>query len=710
MRPINSLKLHNFRGFSGEHTVDLDADLVLVTGKNGTGKTSLLLAIDLLLNGPTSLIQNTADLKTSTATSGRLELMGHSPLQVDLSSLPARRAYADLLERAQFFFPEGLVSPENSQDILSIVAPTATAWQSIRGALEDAQFELTTAKTAIFVQRFDVERERRTVAQRFEQAKSKFSLEDALDFPWVATVLDSQSLLIQSGNLANYWQSQLRNLLDKLAEVAGLDTPIATATETDRVLDSIGQACEALRSKVESSKPVDAYGHAPVDALRRTLGNVDSDWEIDWSELFGPKAQDEISKASEIEKQFAENQQRLSVIREQRSRLEVGSNALAPSLEQIGEQAEGWLESLRGLPESMRDEGAQLESWLGDLLISAPSLAAQARAIAEKLRQSELEKLSEVALAEATIKEIHNRQTLRSYISPVKDEEWAYTAATVGELLERAENRATEHRQTRSSLDRVTVALGELATAARSWANLEREIERQSLAIGSKEKRVEAERLIIEAERTLKRATGKDSVFSMTSAIDEAQLRELLRSLNRLLARFHFPSDFLPIQLQIVSKSAKVPNYRFVSARGPEYAGLSTGQKTQLAVCWTVCLSYALRDRITHPIVAFDDFTTALDMGQLIPASGILRQLAYCESDEYRRQVIVTSHHEDLTNRLLDYLLPPKGRTMKVIEMLEWTPESGPEMQVYDVKPAVQQASPVELAGWLNAQLQGRPA
>jgi len=70
-------------------------------------------------------------------------------------------------------------------------------------------------------------------------------------------------------------------------------------------------------------------------------------------------------------------------------------------------------------------------------------------------------------------------------------------------------------------------------------------------------------------------------------------------------------------------------------------------------------------------MMAFNDFTTALDMGQLIPAATLLRQLAYCESDEYCRQVIVTSHHEDLTNKLLDHLLPPPGHSMKVIEFTE---------------------------------------
>lgn len=84
--------------------------------------------------------------------------------------------------------------------------------------------------------------------------------------------------------------------------------------------------------------------------------------------------------------------------------------------------------------------------------------------------------------------------------------------------------------------------------------------------------------------------------------------------------------------------------------------------------------------------MAFNDFTTALDMGQLTPAATLLRQLAYCESDEYRHQVIVTSHHEDLTNKLLDHFLPPPGHSMKVIEFTEWRADDGPDWKIYEAR------------------------
>ena len=44
-------KVRDFRGFAGNHPVDIDADIVLLAGPNGYGKTSLLEGLLLLLTG-----------------------------------------------------------------------------------------------------------------------------------------------------------------------------------------------------------------------------------------------------------------------------------------------------------------------------------------------------------------------------------------------------------------------------------------------------------------------------------------------------------------------------------------------------------------------------------------------------------------------------------------------------------------------------------
>ncbi len=51
--PIHPVALlaENFRGLGGEHSLDLDRDLTVLVGKNGTGKSSLLVAVEWCLFG-----------------------------------------------------------------------------------------------------------------------------------------------------------------------------------------------------------------------------------------------------------------------------------------------------------------------------------------------------------------------------------------------------------------------------------------------------------------------------------------------------------------------------------------------------------------------------------------------------------------------------------------------------------------------------------
>jgi len=50
IRPV-ALVVENFRGLSGEHSLGLDRDLTILVGKNGTGKSSLLVAVEWCLFG-----------------------------------------------------------------------------------------------------------------------------------------------------------------------------------------------------------------------------------------------------------------------------------------------------------------------------------------------------------------------------------------------------------------------------------------------------------------------------------------------------------------------------------------------------------------------------------------------------------------------------------------------------------------------------------
>jgi len=53
-----------------------------------------------------------------------------------------------------------------------------------------------------------------------------------------------------------------------------------------------------------------------------------------------------------------------------------------------------------------------------------------------------------------------------------------------------------------------------------------------------------------------------------------------------------------------------------------------------------------------------------------------------------QRQLFIVSHHEELTNRLVDFLVPPEGKTMHILNFINWLPDNGPEVEQYKVEQA----------------------
>ena len=44
-------------------------------------------------------------------------------------------------------------------------------------------------------------------------------------------------------------------------------------------------------------------------------------------------------------------------------------------------------------------------------------------------------------------------------------------------------------------------------------------------------------------------------------------------------------------------------------------------------------------------------------------------------------QLFLASHHEELTNRLIELLVPPAGRKLHLLRFIGWTPEQGPRTE-----------------------------
>jgi hypothetical protein len=197
---------------------------------------------------------------------------------------------------------------------------------------------------------------------------------------------------------------------------------------------------------------------------------------------------------------------------------------------------------------------------------------------------------------------------------------------------------------------------------------------------------------------------AKDFVLRVQQQIAEItepskDLLEATRSrAETVLQRFSIVDGILPLKLvptdRVSSDAVSTSEagtvqriYAIKTGDGRELRHLSTGQRAQIAISFLTTQNTAIPHTMSHRVLLLDDVTTAYDLSNLTREASLWRQLAYGSEDPlYRRQVFLSSHHEDMTNHLLDLLVPPEGRTMRLIRFTDWTPTDGPHIEQLEVE------------------------
>lgn len=237
-------------------------------------------------------------------------------------------------------------------------------------------------------------------------------------------------------------------------------------------------------------------------------------------------------------------------------------------------------------------------------------------------------------------------------------------------------------------------SLRELLSVVERWIGLERvaveaEMARQKeQAYQSQRRRVEELIRILALETDEKKSSIR---FAELAGPDHP--KEFGNAVNLVLRRLQpLPQMTLgPIGVGQIRRA-----WTFKTGDGRSLKCLSTGQKSVLAIACTIALNAALRNTLVADVIAFDDFTSSLDLNQIPRLAALLRQIAYgcgvvaraTAGDPFRKQLFLVSHHEDLTNRLLDFLIPPRGKSMRILNFRSWSREDGPRVEVLDVVPA----------------------
>jgi energy-coupling factor transporter ATP-binding protein EcfA2 len=695
---IQSIELENFKGYrkSGDgvtKTIDMTvdgkpADLVLVTGKNGVGKTSLLEAMDWVLNqadvGAGGFLTTDKSQGAVSVNGRRLELQGKT-----------KTDHRKLTTVASFFYQENIAELA-CNEIIQLLEPENKPGEEIKRGLKSLQIRLESWQRQLnsLKYRKNYEEERKLLAGRVNELVARIPQEFSLR----KELVDS-TLTLKNGNLQNQWESQIRNLSNSIGGISNLSEPVGSQLPDQ--LNHIGHSLLEYRGKLVDISDKESEPTAFTNAFLSTIQSLPTDLPIKrWSAgtalvpsdlentLFvgfdGEIYRDAVDELEKKRSELTSDYQRLTNLQGQ---LKGDGRSLLGWVNDFSENVNNWLKVWDAHPDSKRV--SELKQGLQDQLEGLSDLAnvryAEINDQIERVTrdgQAVTDKLNQMRRSQGVAKDInaHSKQLSHLIDRP------AFTVEGLTDYVSDYLEKLKTPETTGFSASKGEAVIQELGKVFSDWSALEiqkAEDEANSTDLVSLE---QAEKMISDALAICKQeSSARSQLLSVVGVIPQVELEQLLSNMNLLLASFHFPEDFLPIVLE-KNGTDKSPKWSFTTKSGVKFDDLSTGQKSQLAICWTINLNLAMTKQLGHQVIGFDDFTTSLDMNQLIPAAVLLRKLAYADAnDGWKRQVFVTSHHEDLTNRLLDFLLPPQGKLMKVIQFEDWSPESGPQLKCYKV-------------------------
>ncbi|TQQ77366.1 AAA family ATPase [Vibrio cholerae] len=695
---IQSIGLENFKGYrasedGGAKKLDFTiagqpADLILVTGKNGVGKTSLLEAMDWVLNqsnvGAGGFI-TTEENKGAVSINGkRFELNGK-----------AKTDHKKLSTVASFFYQENIAGLA-CDEIIQLLEPENKPGEEIKRSLKALQAKLEDWQRQLHTLKYrkNYDEERKTLAGRVNELVDKLPH----DLPFRQLLVDS-TLTLKNGNLQNKWDSQIRNLSSSIGNFSNLAEPIGS--QLPNQLSHIGHSLLEYRGRqVDFSEK----GNEPPAFTKEFLSTIQSlpanlfikKWSEDTilarSELentlfVGSDTDIYADTVDELEKQRIELTYEYQRLNKLQAQLQGDGSSLLTWIDGFTDNVSSWLEAWDEHPDisDIIDLKQGLQVQLEKLSTLTNARSVELRGNIEKVTESGqavTASLNQIKRSQVVVRDINAHSNHLSQLLNEPNLTVEGLTDYVSNYLETIKTPVAEGASVVSETD-IIHQLGRVFT---NWSALERQkIEDEANAIDW-DGLEHAEKMITDALAISKQeSSARSQLLSAVEVIPQAELDQLLKNMNQLLASFHFPDDFLPIELENYG-TPKMPKWGFKTKSGVQFDDLSTGQKSQLAICWTINLNLALSEQLGHRVIGFDDFTTSLDMNQLIPAAVLLRKLAYADAnDSWKRQVIVTSHHEDLTNRMLDFLLPPQGKSMKVIQFEDWLPSSGPKFKCYNV-------------------------
>ncbi|MCK9223363.1 MAG: AAA family ATPase [Limnochordia bacterium] len=718
IKKVKSIDLCNFRGFCGEKCkcLNTDADIVIITGPNGFGKTSLMDALCIALTGhfypervplvsngfDKAVIKMEAELGEDRSKQFRIDIDTNNQIKGG-TDLPLVYTDGDrqLAARASFFY----------QDIIEYLFEEESAEVTLANFLVTVPVSISSITNTISKARYTVESSAKNLSPESEipteqqtnerRIKAANQLQDAwqrtLESPYKKQCFDTipefpRNLVVGEGTrLGARWVVLLSSWAAGCSSKVGKSS--VGSSDPKGALDQLQEYAEHVSRQVTERIAKEQVEQKNIAGLLA----VSKESMIILTERKFQEAKDEISKLEEHIPKLREKLQELRSLGQHfRYESGIGLSEIIGTLRSAGKQWKAipqavddyaiphdvvqWLdEAVRRLDAYDPPVDQQFDVWNKGLV---ESIRDREKEINDANKQMALLQES-VQATEKVWKLVNDIPGLESQIEKLKQE--GKETVLGSELLSMLQLEAKNPVVHENPMDNVIRAL-------KNWQKIESdEIEHEKQRRKSESYRTALSQMNALADALKKESAKGTSTISNLELVSANSQERFAEDMSYILDRFFSVPGISPIKLAPERKREKKREkelWRIQSDDKRILSSFSSGQRAQLAISVLLALNASIRDMLWFEVIAFDDFTATLDMTQLPRLATLIRQIAYGPTDgkHLRRQVFIASHHEDVTDELIGYLIPPKGRTMRVLDFKDWHPKKGPVIEQLEVR------------------------
>ncbi|HHW41628.1 MAG TPA: AAA family ATPase [Syntrophomonadaceae bacterium] len=712
---ISKIVLKNFKCFAKEQPIDCEADVVILTGNNGYGKTSVIEAIELVAtgsieprigsgSGEEQAFQEYINHYTPGREAANVEIVAWDGeeyyARLQQSDAPSFKRFPDggflhhFLRNSCFYYQDGV---ENllgrNQNGLSGVAEAFVGdipgEKVLLNALVRASAEVDNLRKKFRVYVGDEEPLVSKAVEYAAKLERIFPLRDLKK----EIVVEWPTQIVTKKGFAKQYESRLQRWVESLTGKQLSGMPVC------EVLDEAAKYIEARRKEIFSEifQPV-IRSDENISNLKTLLKNLPERFSTDLDLVKLRKEKEALEKENKAcYEKIALMRKRMEILVVERDlpvpdaglRIWMGIIPLLASLHYLSRVDNRNIQDELGQEAFRHDETYYLTK-LKEKWKEFRQLKEETAQLYQKMKVNQ-ERLNELSKKEKLIENVLRVLELWKAVFNVQLEPICRGEGVYYYDFLKARSDLEKRFPDISSGDRAQLeaAWNEAVDALRNWQVVEqrREEVKSKWTPGLQQADKQLESFVSWAN---KRKIEEWFKKIKDKALTEQYIDQLNQALEIFLLQFGSAGDLAENVRFGRDQEGKITLMRWKEQGQSNYnfaSILSTAQLNQVAIAYMLALNRGVRD---HPFgfICLDDVSSAFDLNNLAADAHLIRMLAYGDDPAQSRQIFLTSHHDEITTRLLPLLLPPKGKTLKIVEFVDFDPKEGPAVKVYRVREA----------------------